>query len=252
MNGREMYLKRVPGATYCTDFLPRNQLPSILCTAPLDWFGIWVLSLSLFPSDGLLYCLYLRGSEEPRLVDCAVALAAVDQIYAEQGFASVDDLIAEALPACPGLHVLRDARCSLGLFDALGVDRLGFGAQPCSVQSLGKAHADLAEVLPRPGHDLAQVIHCDSSLVFSMIRPRCRLEDVTFPCPMLTLLPWPLLSVRLLWPRVDRLRAAPVLIARFLHLLALLLGSSLRFLPGASLNLVTILYHTYTCILCAF
>lgn len=22
MNGREMYLKRVPGATYCTDFLP--------------------------------------------------------------------------------------------------------------------------------------------------------------------------------------------------------------------------------------
>ena len=33
-----------------------------------------------------------------------------------------------------------------------------------------------------------------------------------------------------------------MLIARFLHLLALLLGSSLRFLPGASLNLVAILY----------
>lgn len=101
--------------------------------------------------------LNLRRAEESRLICCAVSLCAPDQRAAEKRLAAVDDLIAQLAPPAPCVCLFRHPCGGFGALDGRGVDRLGLGRQPRTMQTLRKGKPAFSVQLPRPEHDFSQI-----------------------------------------------------------------------------------------------
>ena len=99
--------------------------------------------------------LNLRRAEESRLICCAVSLCAPDQRAAENRLAAVDDLIAQLAPSAPRSDLFRHPCGGFGALDGRGVDRLGFGRQPRTMQTLRKGKPAFSVQLPRLEHDFS-------------------------------------------------------------------------------------------------
>ena len=110
----------------------------------------------------VLDCLHLGSTKETGSIGGSVPVAAPEQIHAEKRLASVNDFKACIFPTMPCFHFLQHTSCPLRVSDALVIDWVCFGTEPCPVQCLRKAdpdlHAQFSENSPCRAHDRPEIV----------------------------------------------------------------------------------------------